>query len=975
MMDTTYNVGIYCRLSNDDERDGESVSIENQKLLLQNYVRQRGWNEVDVYIDDGYSGTNFNRPGVRRLIEDAKAKRINVILVKDLSRFGRNYIEFGQYTDYLFPSLGCRFIALNNGIDTMSDNGSTDVMCFLNLFNEFYSRDTSKKVKAVKRACAENGKFMGTYPAYGYRRDPLDKHHLVIDEETAPVVRRIFEMRASGMGFHAIAVALNEEGIQPPGVLYYQRKGQSDPRRVNHKWADQTVKNMVRNEVYIGNMVQGKSGTLSYKSRKLVNKSEDEWIRVEGTHEAIISRELWDTVASIGKKKVRKSAPSDGCKSIFTGLVYCADCGFKMRNHIEKFTYKDGRPGRYSSFICGNYSRSGRGACTIHTIYETVLTQLVLEDIREKARFAEYDPDRLMGEILRLKEKESHTRLFSYEQELKSSLARISDLERLMQNLYEDKCTGSIPQTVFQTLMQKYEAERAEKAEAVPEHEILSKFVMLNGWIEVKTYQDDGYSGGNFQRPGFLEMLEDARHGLINLILVKDLSRLGRDFVEVGRYTDVIFPSLGCRFVSVLDCLDSEGDNTDMLHFRSLMNDYHLKDLSSKVKSVLHAKKKSGQYLAAYAPYGYRKSEEDKHKLVIDGESAAVVRQIFQMRQSGMAYGKIAAALNEKGILPPRWYWAVHYGNGSCKYSRLWAYATVRSLLNDDVYAGTLTQNYTGSRSYKDKTMIRKPESEWISHEGAHEAIIGPELWEAVQKINQAAKQISANNTPPQASLFTGKLVCADCGHPLVAARETQRRKNGTVKHYTSYFCSRFATTGHSICSWHRIFEISLKNLVLSEIRAHGKAVAADEAAVLDKLKQHIQSASAAQQEDYRQEISRLRRRLEELEQITAKLYEDKVSGAISGDSFSVLIQKNEQERIQKSERLDSLLAGERKAQQDIANIHQWAGTIRQYLDLQELNREIIEELIDRIEVGERTIIDGQRHQDIKIYYRFVGLV
>ena len=133
MMDTTYNVGIYCRLSNDDERDGESVSIENQKLLLQNYVRQRGWNEVDVYIDDGYSGTNFNRPGVRRLIEDAKAKRINVILVKDLSRFGRNYIEFGQYTDYLFPSLGCRFIALNNGIDTMSDNGSTDVMCFLNL--------------------------------------------------------------------------------------------------------------------------------------------------------------------------------------------------------------------------------------------------------------------------------------------------------------------------------------------------------------------------------------------------------------------------------------------------------------------------------------------------------------------------------------------------------------------------------------------------------------------------------------------------------------------------------------------------------------------------------------------------------------------------------------------------------------------------------------------------------------------------
>lgn len=413
----------------------------------------------------------FNRPGVQRLIEDAKAKRINLILVKDLSRFGRNYIEFGQYTDYLFPSIGCRFIALNNGIDTQNQDGSTDVMCFLNLFNEFYSRDTSKKVKAVKKACAESGKFMGTYPAYGYKRDPADKHHLVIDEDTAPTVRRLFAMRASGMGFHAIAVALNEEGVQPPGVLYYQRKGQSDPRRVNHKWADTTVKSIIRNEVYIGNMVQGKTGTMSYKSRKLIGKPEDEWIRVEGTHEAIISRSIWDTVVSIDKKHVRKTATSDGYKSIFTGLVYCADCGFKMRNHTEKFTYKDGRPGRYSSFICGNYARSGKSACTVHTIYEHVLEQLILADIREKARLAEHDPERLAQQIVQLKEKESRTRLSSYEQELRTVTARISELEHLMQNLYEDKCTGTIPQTVFQTLMRKYEAERAEKTEQLPELE------------------------------------------------------------------------------------------------------------------------------------------------------------------------------------------------------------------------------------------------------------------------------------------------------------------------------------------------------------------------------------------------------------------------------------------------------------------------------------------------------------------------
>ena len=471
MIEKTYNVGIYCRLSNDDERDGESVSIENQKLLLERYVRERGWNEIDVYIDDGYSGTNFNRPGVKRLIEDAKAKRINIILVKDLSRFGRNYIEFGEYTDYLFPSIGCRFIALNNGIDTESSNGSTDVMCFLNLFNEFYSRDTSKKVKAVKKACAENGKFMGTYPAYGYRRDPEDKHHLVIDEETAPTVRRIFAMRTSGMGFHAIAVKLNEEGVQSPGVLYYQRQNRNDPRKVNHQWADQTVKSIIRNEVYIGNMVQGKNGTMSYKSRKLIGKPEDEWIRVEGTHEAIVSREIWETVVSIGQKKVRKSPTADGIKSIFTGLVYCADCGFKMRNQIERFTYKDGRPGRYSSFICGNYARSGKKACTIHTVYENVLEQLVLQDIREKARFADCDRESLIEKITRMKARESRSRLASCEQELKAASARLSELEKLMQNLYEDKCRGTIPQTVFQTLMRKYETERAEKAASVPELE------------------------------------------------------------------------------------------------------------------------------------------------------------------------------------------------------------------------------------------------------------------------------------------------------------------------------------------------------------------------------------------------------------------------------------------------------------------------------------------------------------------------
>lgn len=507
------------------------------------------------------------------------------------------------------------------------------------------------------------------------------------------------------------------------------------------------------------------------------------------------------------------------------------------------------------------------------------------------------------------------------------------------------------------------------------QYKLLSKFVMLNGWVEVRTYKDDGYSGGNFQRPGFQRMLEDARAGVINLILVKDLSRLGRDFVEVGRYTDVIFPSLGCRFVSVLDCLDTEGDSTDMLHFRSLMNDYYLKDLSNKVKSVLRAKMKSGQYLAAYAPYGYRKSDEDKHKLVIDEETAAVVRKMYKQRQEGMAYGKIAAALNSGGVLSPRWYWAINYGNGSCRFSKLWTATTVKNILNDPVYTGRLVQNSTGTRSYKDKTYVTKPESEWIIHEGAHEAIVSVKLWDSVQEINRAAKQKHSNSAPPIPSLFSGKLVCAGCGSPLVANRETHRRKNGSIKQYTSYCCSRYLNSGRCVCSSHRVYEIGLKELVLTEIKARAQSVEIDEAAVLDRLAKQLSKRDAGRLDLARQEVTRLRRRIHELETMTARLYEDKVTGSLSEATFKVLVARCEEERSQKAERLEALVSEIGGAQRACEDAQKWAGAIRSCMNVKELDRNTINALIDHIEVGERTVMDGGRHQGIRIYYRFVGAV
>ena len=507
------------------------------------------------------------------------------------------------------------------------------------------------------------------------------------------------------------------------------------------------------------------------------------------------------------------------------------------------------------------------------------------------------------------------------------------------------------------------------------QRELLSKFAMLNGWIETRVYIDDGYSGGNFQRPGFLEMLEDARKGRINLILVKDLSRLGRDYVEVGRYTDVVFPSLGCRFVSVLDCLDSDGDNTDMLHFRSLMNDYHLRDLSSKIKSVLLAKKQSGQCLSFKAPYGYCKSGEDKHKLVIDEYAAGIVRQMFHLRASGVSTSKIAAVLNNDGILPPLAYWYQQNGKERRRGSLFWTSIVVTGILRNETYRGNLIMNYAGSRSYKDNTQIRKPPSEWIRCEGTHEAIITQEVWNAVQEVNAAATRRFAGRSAPTHRLFSGKLVCAGCGGALVASAERRRFPNGSVREYISYHCGRHGTSGGSVCSRHTIFEKTLARIILAEIRMQAQAVALDEVAVENRLRGKITEYDEQHFSSIRQEIAKLNRRVQELENLTAKLYEDKYSGAISESTFIVLMERNEQERIARIERLDTLRSEVDCVDRKKAAIQSWAAVVRKYMDLQELDRSIIDELIDHIEVGERSVADGQRRQDINVFYQFVGLI
>lgn len=483
-----YSVGIYVRLSKDDERAGESVSIENQKLILTKYVdEQPGWILHEVYVDDGWSGTNFQRPSFQRMLTDAKEGVINLIIVKDLSRFGRNYIEIGQFTDYLFPTIGCRFVALNDNVDTIHNDN--DIMAYKNLFNEMHSRDTSKKVKTIRKANAERGKFMGTYAPYGYKKDDADRHRLVIDEQTAPVVRRIFEMRCSGMGYYTIASALNDDKIPPPRASYYNGIGEDCSTIGNGLWSNSVIMRLMRNEVYLGHMVQGKRGKLSFKTKKLVGKPQEEWIRVENTHEAIIDQKMWDQVQELNAKKHKPKATANGEQNMFVGLLRCAECGYPMRLQTRKNKHKDGSVDISYSFLCGNYSRSGKNACTAHVIKERVLTELVLNDIRNNARLVSIDEASVVREIIRQKDSAATGNLAFWQQELENVVSRVKVLEKLIQTLYEDRVKGTVPETVFLTLMEKYEQERIDKNERA---EILQKQISdsRRDWSDVSEWAE-----------------------------------------------------------------------------------------------------------------------------------------------------------------------------------------------------------------------------------------------------------------------------------------------------------------------------------------------------------------------------------------------------------------------------------------------------------------------------------------------------
>ena len=464
---STYNVGVYVRLSQEDMREGESLSIENQKKMLTDYVSQQaGWNLVGIYEDDGYSGTNFDRPGVRQLLDDAKSGKINLILCKDLSRFGRNYIEVGQYIDYIFPSFNIRFIALSDNVDTLDRNSTAmDLMPIMNLFNEWHAANTSKKVRSVLAQNAKEGKYIASFAAYGYLKGDDEKHTPIIDEPAAQVVRRIFELRATGITPTQIAKILNADGVPIPSDYRAQRLGKPNPyKNTFHYWSHVAVRNILGNPIYIGHLAQQKFTTVSFKNHKSVRRGKDEWVIAENTHEPIISQELWDKCQEVDRCASHGKIMKKGIVLPLNSMMFCPDCGAKMKlnGHAKK---KDGSVNYF--YACGTYSRCGASTCTTHYISRKQIEKIVLADILAKARYVIENEEEARQEFLRRKETEGTKHLDDARQQLAKCQSRLAELKMMTQKVYQDKLLGKVPEDLCLETLGQFRAEEAELTEKV----------------------------------------------------------------------------------------------------------------------------------------------------------------------------------------------------------------------------------------------------------------------------------------------------------------------------------------------------------------------------------------------------------------------------------------------------------------------------------------------------------------------------
>lgn len=536
----TWNAALYIRLSREDGDKAESYSITSQRAILEEYLKLRPDIELyDYYIDDGWSGTSFDRPDFNRMMQDIYSGNVNCVIVKDLSRFGRNYTDAGNYLDNIFVRLKVRFIALNNGVDTASNNMNAATQCIsvgvTNVINESLAATTSVNVKGTLNVNRSQGKFIGSFPTYGYLKDPDDRHKLIVDEETAPVVRMIFEKFVSGESIIGITKDLNEMGIPNPS-MYKRIKGfkyRHPSGKINDGlWPDSSVRRILKNEMYIGNMVQGKNTTISYKIKQCRAVPKEDWIIVENTHEAIIDRKIFEKAQSLFNRNTRKP-PQKKELDLFAGLVRCADCRRIMNKKINKHPY-----GEYRYYRCATARKMQKGACTNHTIRIDKLEEAVLVFLQKMIEVsAQYDVILKKINSDEKRKKESDLLLKTIEtqrQEREKCL-------KMLTELYPDWKNGIITQREYMILKSDF-SEKIEKLDESIKSLQKTAEEQENGTCAENTFVESFKKYGTIDkltRPILTELVEEIlvhEGGRITVILkCKDAFEKAAEYVEMNK--------------------------------------------------------------------------------------------------------------------------------------------------------------------------------------------------------------------------------------------------------------------------------------------------------------------------------------------------------------------------------------------------------------------------------------------------------
>jgi DNA invertase Pin-like site-specific DNA recombinase len=445
-----YHVALYIRLSKEDENEGPSESVTNQRSLLDEFVQQHRLSVYDAYIDDGWSGTNFDRPAFQRMIGDIEAKKVNMVITKDLSRLGRDYIMTGHYMERYFPEKRVRYISLLDGIDTGVESTANDITPFRAIMNDMYAKDISKKIKSVKRDKQRKGQFIGGKPVYGYKMHPTEKNKIVIDEDVAPTVRRIFRMALDGMSCRQIAVQLNTEGVPTPAT--YAGLPVPNPGPYTGLWSSERISDMLQNETYIGNMVQGRTVKVSYKSKKCLKQDRENWVVVEGTHEPLVDVETFRKVhLMISSRKHTRSRTYD---FLLKGLIFCHECG----HPLAVLNRKNAAGEDVLYFVCRTYQRFTKaGVCTSHTIKEKTVTDAVIAKVREVCK-AYLNLEELLPIAQEAVEKAAQEN--ALESEIQALQGKIDSLTANLDKMYMDRLNGLLTEADFERIYSKIKLER-----------------------------------------------------------------------------------------------------------------------------------------------------------------------------------------------------------------------------------------------------------------------------------------------------------------------------------------------------------------------------------------------------------------------------------------------------------------------------------------------------------------------------------